>query len=151
MSYSSSIVCSIHTPPKLLNTVDIYKINRSPRALYSELNYLYNAGLITYPRTDSRSINRRFLSSLAGSLRLGKHILCLSNEEHHECVRPTSSTRMRAEKFQHLYDYIFDHTMAACSTSSLGVQRRFKVTFRTSDGCSHHRYIYCQERPIILG
>lgn len=98
----------------------------SPKSTMSNAQRLYEAGLITYMRTDSLNLSEQALKAIEGevSSRYGKEYLNLTRyksksagaQEAHEAIRPTDFKKefAGADEYQkRLYNLIWRRTMAS--------------------------------------
>jgi DNA topoisomerase-1 len=98
----------------------------SPKSTMSNAQRLYEAGLITYMRTDSLNLSEQALKAIEGEIsgRYGKEYLNLTRyksksagaQEAHEAIRPTDFKKefAGADEYQkRLYNLIWRRTMAS--------------------------------------
>ncbi|MDO4526810.1 MAG: DNA topoisomerase, partial [Candidatus Saccharibacteria bacterium] len=101
------------------------KLGFSSRTTMSAAQGLYQAGLITYHRTDSLNLSKQAVAAIAGYIekQFGKNYLRVrafktkdaSAQEAHEAIRPTDVARTTAGKNDYekrLYQLIWARTMA---------------------------------------
>ncbi|MBR3324160.1 type I DNA topoisomerase [Candidatus Saccharibacteria bacterium] len=101
------------------------KLGFSSRTTMSAAQGLYQAGLITYHRTDSLNLSKQAVATIAGYIEasFGKNYLHTrvfktkdaSAQEAHEAIRPTDITRTAAGKNDYekrLYNLIWSRTVA---------------------------------------
>ena len=101
------------------------KLGFSSRTTMSAAQGLYQAGLITYHRTDSLNLSKQAVSSIASYIEVnfGKNYLKVrsfktkdaSAQEAHEAIRPTDVTKTVAGKNDYekrLYQLIWSRTLA---------------------------------------
>lgn len=101
------------------------KLGFSSRTTMSAAQGLYQAGLITYHRTDSLNLSKQAVSAIAGYVEnnFGKNYLKVrtfktkdaSAQEAHEAIRPTDVSRVSAGKNDYekrLYSLIWARTLA---------------------------------------
>ena len=101
------------------------KLGFSSRTTMSAAQGLYQAGLITYHRTDSLNLSKQAVAAIAGFVEkeFGKNYLKVrtfktkdaSAQEAHEAIRPTDVSRTVAGKNDYekrLYNLIWSRTMA---------------------------------------
>jgi len=101
------------------------KLGFSSRTTMNAAQGLYQAGLITYHRTDSLNLSKQAVGAIAGYIenKFGKDYLKVrsfktkdaSAQEAHEAIRPTDITRTAAGKNDYekrLYNLIWSRTVA---------------------------------------
>lgn len=101
------------------------KLGYSSRTTMSAAQGLYQAGLITYHRTDSLNLSSQAVAAIAGYIEkaFGKNYLKVRHfktkdaqaQEAHEAIRPTDVTRVSAGKTDYekrLYQLIWARTVA---------------------------------------
>ena len=101
------------------------KLGFSSRTTMNAAQGLYQAGLITYHRTDSLNLSKQAVAAIAGYIEgnFGKNYLKIrtfktkdaSAQEAHEAIRPTDVFRTSAGKNEYekrLYDLIWARTVA---------------------------------------
>ena len=101
------------------------KLGFSSRTTMNAAQGLYQAGLITYHRTDSLNLSKQAVAAIASYIEgnFGKNYLKVrtfktkdaSAQEAHEAIRPTNITRTSAGKNDYekrLYNLIWSRTMA---------------------------------------
>ena len=101
------------------------KLGFSSRTTMSAAQGLYQAGLITYHRTDSLNLSKQAVSSIASYIEVNFGKTCLkvrsfktkdaSAQEAHEAIRPTDVTKTVAGKNDYekrLYQLIWSRTLA---------------------------------------
>ena len=107
------------------------KLGFSSRTTMSAAQGLYQAGLITYHRTDSLNLSKQAVSSIAGFIegKFGKDYLKVktfktkdaSAQEAHEAIRPTNILTASAGKNDYekrLYNLIWSRTVATQMASA---------------------------------
>ena len=117
------------------------KLGFSSRTTMSAAQGLYQAGLITYHRTDSLNLSSQAIKSIAGYIEgsFGKNYLKTrhfktkdaSAQEAHEAIRPTDITRLNAGKNDYekrLYNLIWSRTLATQMANAKVAKTTIKIT-----------------------
>ena len=120
------------------------RLGFSPARTMRAAQKLYEAGMITYMRTDSPMLSKQALAQIAGFVEdnFGKDYVEVTQykgksknaQEAHEAVRPTDASRTKAgrtEDEKALYDLVWKRTIASQMVPAKSI--RTKVTARNSD------------------
>jgi DNA topoisomerase-1 len=129
----------------------------SPKSTMSNAQRLYEAGLITYMRTDSLNLSEQALKAIEGevSSRYGKEYLNLTRyksksagaQEAHEAIRPTDFKKefAGADEYQkRLYNLIWRRTMA----SQMAAAKTEKTVIKLSTA-QNDKDIFASEGEVI--
>lgn len=121
------------------------KLGFSSRTTMSAAQGLYQAGLITYHRTDSLNLSSQAVAAIAGYIEgtFGKNYLKVRHfktkdagaQEAHEAIRPTDITRTvagRTDYEKRLYQLIWARTVA----TQMANAKVAKTTIKLSPGAS---------------
>lgn len=156
---------SIRQPPKPFNTSNLLQyasnvLNMSPKETMNHCQTLYQAGHITYMRTDSTKYSVDFLLKARGYI-MGKWnseeylgdfsvIENCDNTNPHEAIRVThletgfvSGVESRA---QSLYKIIWKNTVESCMAAA-----KYKCTKVSIAAPEKHSYVNVVEIPVFLG
>ena len=117
------------------------KLGFSSRTTMSAAQGLYQAGLITYHRTDSLNLSSQAVAAIANYIEntFGKNYLKVrhfktkdaSAQEAHEAIRPTDITRTSAGKNDYekrLYQLIWSRTLATQMANAKIAKTTIKIT-----------------------
>ena len=117
------------------------KLGFSSRTTMSAAQGLYQAGLITYHRTDSLNLSSQAVSAIAKYIetKFGKNYLKVrafktksaSAQEAHEAIRPTDVTRATAGKNDYekkLYNLIWSRTVATQMAAAKVAKTTIKIS-----------------------
>ncbi len=117
------------------------KLGFSSRTTMTAAQGLYQAGLITYHRTDSLNLSKQATAAMAGYIEktFGKEYLHVrsfktkdaSAQEAHEAIRPTDITRTAAGKNDYekrLYQLIWARTLATQMANAKVAKTTIKIT-----------------------
>ena len=117
------------------------KLGYSARTTMSAAQGLYQAGYITYHRTDSLNLSSQALGAMAGYIEqnFGKkylktrhfHTHDASAQEAHEAIRPTDVNRVAAGKNNYekrLYDLIWSRTLATQMANAKVMKTTVKIS-----------------------
>lgn len=157
-------------PPRPLDTIDLQsmassKLGMAPATTMAEAQSLYEAGLITYMRTDAHA----YATEFAGAVK--RHIETEYGHSYvgtppcgepgaHESIRPTDIRRVLKgrDKRARLYAAIRDWTLASCMTPAELVRRRDVITaplgreyVRTSEMRTFLGWHIVIDTPVPLG
>ena len=118
------------------------KLGFSSRTTMNAAQGLYQAGLITYHRTDSLNLSKQAVGSIAGYIEknFGKDYLKVrsfktkdaSAQEAHEAIRPTDINRVSAGKNDYekrLYNLIWTRTMATQMANAKVAKTVIKLSY----------------------
>ena len=135
-------------------------LKMSPKEVMSGCQMLYQAGHITYMRTDSRLYCSDFLRDVRGFITSGwseSYVGSLGGLEStdagnpHEAIRVTHLEIKVVDGFQgrvaKLYEFIWKNTVASCMSDYKGEHTPLYLTSPLAD-CS---YVHKVETPIFLG
>ena len=135
-------------------------LKMSPKEVMAGCQMLYQAGHITYMRTDSRLYCGEFLREVRGFITSGwseSYVGSLGGLEStdagnpHEAIRVTHLEMKSVEGFQSrvakLYEFIWKNTVASCMSGYRGEQTPLYFTSPLTD-CP---YVYKVETPIFWG
>ena len=122
------------------------KLGFTSRTTMSAAQGLYQAGLITYHRTDSLNLSSQAVDSMANYIKstFGKKYLKTrsfktkdtSAQEAHEAIRPTDITRTQAGKNDYekrLYQLIWARTLATQMANAKVAKTTIKISAKTVD------------------
>jgi len=155
---------SNRAPPKPLNTSRLLQaahnqLHYSPKQTMQYAQELYQAGYITYMRTENTKYARDFLKSVEGHLLadfgddryLGKIDILENTDTNnpHEAIRPTSigvRTLESGNKSAALYRLIWKTTLESCMSDA--VYHTYRVSISAPDDLS---YTHILEIPLFLG
>ena len=146
------------------------ELRSTPKDTMRACQKLYEAGLITYMRTDSRTYNKEFVDSAKKYIEktwnekyVNEKIDDLTerrqekkkdkpkSQEAHEAIRPTNITRKTITddftlKEQKMYALIWRNTCQSCMSSAVYSSLQSKISAPDS-----YEYRYSCEEPIFLG
>lgn len=156
---------SVRQPPKPFNTSNLLQyasnvLNMSPKETMNHCQALYQAGHITYMRTDSTKYSVDFLLKARGYIiekwnseeYLGDFSVIenCDNTNPHEAIRVThletgfiSGLDARA---QSLYKHIWRNTVESCMAAA-----KYKCTKVSISAPAKHSYVNIVEIPVFLG
>ncbi|MBR2994550.1 type I DNA topoisomerase [Candidatus Saccharibacteria bacterium] len=122
------------------------KLGFASRTTMAAAQSLYQAGLITYHRTDSLNLSSQAIVSISGFIEksFGKNYLKVrhfktkdaSAQEAHEAIRPTDITRATAGRTEYekkLYHLIWARTLATQMANAKVSKTTIKITADTAD------------------
>ena len=129
----------------------------SPKSTMSNAQRLYEAGLITYMRTDSLNLSEQALKAIESEVsgRYGKEYLNLTRyksksagaQEAHEAIRPTDFKKefAGADEYQkRLYNLIWRRTMA----SQMAAAKTEKTVIKLS-AAQNDKDVFTSEGEVI--
>ncbi len=159
-------------PPKPFTTSMLQQtvsnnLHISPKETMMICQKLYEAGLITYMRTDSIKYSNDFINSIKQYILeqfdktyINQNIDNMNNgeksnknaQEAHEAIRVTNieittlSDNFKDKKYQNLYTLIRNHNLKTCMADSTFEELEMKIS-----APNDHYYSYKTKRPIFLG
>lgn len=160
-------------PPKPFTTSMLQQtvsnnLHMSPKETMMICQKLYEAGLITYMRTDSIKYSKDFIENVKKYLLqqydntyINENIDKMNNnsensnknaQEAHEAIRVTNidlviiPDKFKEKKYQNLYTLIRNHNLKTCMSDSIFEELEMKILAP----CEHF-YSYKTKRPIFLG
>lgn len=150
---------SEHKPPVPFTTSSLQQransvLNSSPKNTMSTCQKLYEAGLITYMRTDNNTYSNDFTKRAESYIKSnwGDTYVSKTMKESkgaHEAIRVTDPSNMYPKlegRENKMYKLIWENTMESCMTPA-----QYNTFNALIDGCDGYKYKYTTEKNVFPG